>query len=123
MTRAQAMRAAAYGAAFWLAAALFVHFARALFAAGPAQAVLFAATVPVGWVSVRLMAPIAGVARDRVLRPVVVALGVATLLDGLALTWAPSLYAGVAAASQFGAAWILWGVGCFLFAALWEDRG
>jgi hypothetical protein len=44
------------------------------------------------------------------------------LCDGIALTWAPSVYGGVSPRLALGAAWLLWGVGAILLAAATTGR-
>ena len=122
MTVSQTVRAVIYGVVFWFTAAMVVHLRPALFDRDIAQALLFAISVPVAWVCTWVTARAASVARDRILAPTVVATIAATWLDGVALTWLPELYAGVSPTTQFGAAWILWGVGWLLFFAYLADR-
>ena len=122
MTGTQTLRAVAYGLAFWFAAAMVVRHAP-LFDGGVANAVLLIVTIPIAWASIAVGRIACGVGRDRVLDAHVVATIAATLADGIGLTFlADHLYAGITPASQFGAAWILWGVGLILLFAMRAGR-
>jgi hypothetical protein len=122
MTQIQIVRAVLYGVIFWFVAAMVVHFFPSLFDASAAQAALYAASIPIAWACTRVTALAAGVPRGRVLAPTVVATITATFLDGIAMTWTPELYADVSSTTQYGAAWILWGVGWLLLFAYRVDR-
>ena len=123
MTATQVTRATLYGLVFWFFAAMVVHFRPALFDGGSANAVLLAASVPVCWLSIPVSRWASGVDARHVLDANVVAIIVAALADGIGITFLPDqLYAGVSAASQFGAAWILWGVAWILLFAMMARR-
>lgn len=116
---------AALGAILWLGAALLL---RALAPLGVydglARVALYAAIVPGTWPFVLLLVRAAGLARRQALSGVAVALAVATLLDGLALAWAPGLYGTTEAHVAGAGAAILWGAGVFLvLGALAARRG
>lgn len=115
---------AALGAVLWLAAALLLR-ALAPFGIyeGTGRIILYAAIVPGTWPFVLLLVRAAGLVRAQALTGVAVALAVATLLDGLALAWAPWLYGtDVAHVAGAGAA-ILWGAGVFLVLGAVASRG
>jgi len=112
------IRAIIFGVAFWFVAAMVVHLLPALFDGGLKQALLFAVSIPFCWVSVRVAAFVIGVTVQEVLIPAVIGTIVATFLDGVAMTWFSGLYHGISAETQFGAAWILYGVGWILLFAL-----
>jgi hypothetical protein len=46
----------------------------------------------------------------------------ATLLDGVAIAWLPSIYGLPASAHLFAAAWLLWFVGVSLYLSLMMAR-
>ncbi len=121
MTSTQTIRAVIYGVIFWFVAAMVVHFLPTLFDRGIAQATLYAASIPISWACTWVTSMMTGVPRSRILAPTVIATITATFLDGIAMTWTPALYDGISPATQFGAAWILWGVGWLLFFAYRAD--
>ena len=123
MTRAQTWRSVAYGIAFWFVAAMVVRFAGETFDGGLINAILLAVSVPIAAATMPVARALCGVGDDRLLDATVVATIAATLADGIAITYASeALYAGVTARSQFGAAWILWGVGWLLLFAYRRSR-
>ena len=110
----------AFGLAFWLVAALFIRLALFdVFNRGIGTMLLFAATVPVAWVSVQIAKRIATLAPAQILPGVAVASAAAMLCDGIGLIWW-SIYGQ--ADRLPGAAWLLWGVGLLLFAAFFDGR-
>ena len=115
---------AALGAALWLGAALLLRVLAPLGVYdGVWRVVLYAAIVPGTWPFVLLLVGAAGLARAQALTAVAVALAVATLLDGLALAWAPWLYGTTEAHVAAAGAAILWGAGVFLVLGAWAARG
>jgi hypothetical protein len=124
LTGRQVAILAALGAVLWLGAALLL---RALAPIGIhdglAQVVLYAAIVPGTWPFVLLLVRAAGLKRAQALTGVAVALAVATLLDGLALAWAPWLYGSDASHVAGAGAAILWGAGVFLVLGAVASRG
>ena len=124
LTTRQIAILAGLGAVLWLAAALLLR-ALAPFGIyeGSGRIVLYAAVVPGTWPFVLVLIRAAGLRRAQALSGVAVALAVATLLDGLALAWAPWLYGtGVEQVAGAGAA-ILWGAGVFLVLGAVAARG
>ena len=112
------------GAVLWFLAALFIRLTLpfGLFSGGYATLILFGATA--------LMAPVllAGVHRltaggkaPRLPTAAILCL-VGVLLDALAMTWSPQLYASNPARLVGGAAWLLFGVGAILTSAMLQDR-
>ncbi len=99
-----------------------VHFVPWVFDGGFGSAIMFAIAIPISWASVRVAAIIVKPAAGEQLPMIAWGLVAATLLDGLGVTFIPGLYAGIGAASQFGLAWIIWGVGLFLIFAMRGDR-
>lgn len=106
------------GIALWFAAAMTVHWLPFMFDGGWRSALMFAVGIPISLISVRLAAHVVRPEPSEYLPMVVWGLIAATLLDGLGVTFFPGLYAGVASATQFGLAWIIWGVGLFLIMGL-----
>ena len=116
----------ALGAIFWLLAALVFRFlGPSVFT--PDSAVLFivfALAVPVAWGFVWLGTTLAGVRGEAVMPAVVIMSVTAMLLDGVALTWFPSLYGMPPDSLVIVGACLLWGVGWILaIAYLWNRRG
>ncbi len=111
------------GAVFWLVAALVVRWSAAVWAGheGPTALVfvlVIAATAP----GLALGARVAGVGRDRFMAVATIMAAMATLLDGIALTWFRPLYGSDPATVLSGAAAILWGVGVALVLGLVLQR-
>ena len=121
MSNTQVFRAIMFGIAFWFAAAMVIHWLPGLFDAGRYQALLFAVSIPIAWMSLPIAKLASGLERPRVIEVIVIGTIAATFLDGLALTWFPALYAGLSPTTQYGAAWILWGVGWLLLFARWRS--
>ena len=115
-------RAVGLGLAIWFAAAMTIHCAPALFYGGAMMALLFVVGIPITWLTLKWVDWLVRPASAEALPVVVAGVAAATLADGLAIGFAPSLYAGVGKASQFGAAWILWGVGLLLATTLLRTR-
>ncbi len=118
-----AARLAILGAILWAIGVVAIHFAApsGAFATRLAFLVLLAA-VPMAWGTVRLA--------RRLFLPdgasLVEAVGLvalpAALLDGIALTWAPEIYAADAADQRAAAAWLLWFLGASFAVALVMSR-
>ena len=120
LTDQQIGKLIAFGLIFWLVAALFIRWAPLdLFAGGGGTRLLFAATIPVAWLSVQLAKRLATLTAGQLLPGVAIASAAAMLCDGVGLVWWSVYGEGDRLP---GAAWILWGVGCILFAAFSVDR-
>ncbi len=119
LSRSQAARLAVLAVVIWYLAALFIRFGlpARLYGGGPGV-LLFAATLPVAWGSTRLAERVAGLRPAQVVPGTAFACAVAMLCDGVALTWAPGVYGGASARLALGAAWLLFGVGAILVAAI-----
>ena len=123
MTRVQIIRSAVFGIVFWFMAAMTVKLLAPYFDGGSANAVILAASIPFAWLSIPIGLWAAGAPTREAIHVNVVAIIAAALLDGIGITYfAPLLYAGVSPASQFGAAFILWGVGWILIFAWVKAR-
>jgi hypothetical protein len=119
LSRAQVARLAVLAVVIWYLAALFIRLALPAGLYGGAPGVLlFAATLPVAWGSTWLAARVAGLRPAQVVPGTAFACAVAMLCDGVALTWAPGVYGGASARLALGAAWLLFGVGAILVAAI-----
>lgn len=112
------------GAVLWFLAAVFIRLAMpwGLFSGGYATAILFAITAllaPVLLSSVHRLT--AGGTAPRLPTAAILCL-VGGLLDAVAMTWSPELYASNPARLVAGAAWLLFGVGALLTSAMLQDR-
>ncbi len=111
------------GAVYWFAAALFIRATSALWVGGGmATVVVFALVIPVTVPALLLGLRIAGLTRDRATVAATVMTGAAALLDGVALTWFPTLYGSDPAIVLGGAAAILWGAGIALVLGIVIER-
>ncbi len=113
------IRLMALGAGLWGIGVLTVHEAAPLEIFSPwFSGALLLLTVPVTWLTLRLVRRVAG--RD--CPDPFVAMGIASvpalLLDGVALTWMPTLYSAVEPQQRAAAAWLLWFVGVGLALSL-----
>ena len=111
------------GVVFWFVAAMMVRFMGTVVFDPKSinMVLLFALSFPFGFACVRLIGFILGLRGAAFLPAVVVMTMIATLLDGIAFTWT-SLYGLPIESMVYGAAWILWGVGCILLFALLDLR-
>ncbi len=108
------------GAAFWFIAAMMVRLmGTAVFnTQGLSMVVLFALSFPFGFSAVKLIGWMVRLRGVAFLPAVVVMTTTAVFLDAIAFTWT-GLYGLPLESRVYGAAWILWGIGCiFLFALL-----
>jgi hypothetical protein len=104
------------GAVFWFEALLFIRFEGiSLFVNGnPLLLLLFIASIPIAWCSVKISAIVSKVKGDDLLNAVIIMVITAASLDGIALTWFPDWYGLSPAGLAIAAAWLLWGVGLSL---------
>jgi Family of unknown function (DUF5367) len=105
------------GALTWFIGVLFIRFAgAAFFIEGSSWLVgLYLLTIPVAWLTVKGIALAGNLSGVNISIAVVIMTITATLLDGVAIVWFPSLYSLPTAAHLLAAAWLLWFVGV----ALW----
>jgi hypothetical protein len=109
----------ALGAGLWAVGVLAIHQLAPFGVFLPdAGAILLLAALPMAWLTVRLAVRVAGEAGPDPLTAVAIVSAPALLLDGLALTWAPSIYAGSAGEQRAAGAWLLWFVGVSLLIAI-----
>ena len=106
------------GVVVWFAAALFIRYYETMLFGAPSQnlAILYAATIPVCYVSVLIAQKLPKLSAQSLCAGLCVGYTAALLLDGLALVWAPQLYSMAASPVPYGSAWLLWGV-CWLLAS------
>jgi Family of unknown function (DUF5367) len=83
---------------------------------------LYLLTVPVVWLTIESVARLGKLSRLKTLMAVVILNFTATLLDGVAMAWLPSIYGLPASAHLLAAAWLLWFVGVSLYLSLMMAR-
>jgi hypothetical protein len=111
------------GTVFWLEALLFIRFGgESLFVNGnPWLLLLFVASIPIVWVSVKVSAVVGQVDGEDLFNAVAIMALTATLLDGVALTWFQGWYGLSQGGLLLAAAWLLWGVGVSLAIGYWAS--
>ena len=82
------------GVVVWFAAALLIRYYETMLFGAPSQnlAILYAATIPVCYVSVLIAQKLAKLSAQSLCAGLCVGNAATLLLDGLALVWAPQLY-------------------------------
>ena len=101
------------GIIFWFAAAMFVRLAdSAVFTpANPLLIVLYVVSIPVTLALNWIASVVSRVPMQDMFEPAVIMTIIATLLDGVAITWVTQLYGDNPSQVMLGAAWILYGAG------------
>jgi hypothetical protein len=123
LTSRQTFTMALMGAVLWLAAALLIRALEPLdIFEGSTRVLVYALTIPGTWPFVLLLERLGKLARNQVAMGYAVGTASATLLDGLALAWFPSLYGNSVAHIAGAGAVILWGAGVGLVLALLRNR-
>lgn len=123
LTQRQVWIAALNGAVLWLAAALLLRWLGPMgIHDGSGRVILYALVVPGSYPLNHLIKAIARLERGQMVQALALGTAVATLLDGVALAWFPTLY-GVGIEMHMGAATvILWGAGVGIVLAFWMER-
>jgi hypothetical protein len=99
------------GAVFWALAAAQIRWLPGSIT-GPVSGVIsFVASVPVGWLSVRVTRRCASLSLEQLPAGILLSGGIAMLIDGAVLHWSPQVYGHVETGVRLGAAWLLWGYG------------
>lgn len=123
LTSTQTLRALGLGAALWLLAALILRVIGPMGAMeGLARLWLFLAIVPGTVPFVLLFRQVVGLGPGQLTTGFALGTAMATVLDGLALSWAPGLYGDSLALIAGSGATILWGAGVGIFLAHAIDR-
>ena len=124
LRRGQVASLATLGVALWLLFALLIRYSipAGLFGSTAASALLFAAAIPGAWLLVQLCRRTAPLTPEQSGPGVAGAASAALPCDGVALTWAQSLYGDDPTSVLLAAAWLLWGVGACLAVALLVAR-
>ncbi len=104
------------GVVFWLLAALFIRSFGGFFFRGPTALLLglFVACLPLSRGFMQTAKRLGRLNPPEVYDAMVVMTGIATLLDGVAIVFLPSLYGPSPRHVMLGAGLILWGAGCGL---------
>jgi hypothetical protein len=114
----QIVLTSAFGVGFWFFFAVLIAILTPFGVfGGVASLVMFALAIPGTWPVLLVIRRVARLGAAQLVPGIALATGVATLCDGVALTWAPWLYGGVTPALAPAAAWILWGGGVGLVMA------
>jgi hypothetical protein len=114
------------GAFFWFVAAMVIRYSgTTIFYEGSTWLiVLFAGTLPAGWLFIKLALAIGGVKSNDALSPVAIMCATGMILDGIAISQSPALYGEPRSQVMLGAAWLLWGVGVLITMALYmQSKG
>lgn len=109
-----------FGVVLWAVGVLSVRILSPLGVfAGPRGWLVLAATVPLVWLTLRLVVRLAP-AFLGVVEATALVSAPALLLDGLAFTATPWIYGQAEGSRRAAAAWLLWFVGVSLAMALWR---
>jgi hypothetical protein len=114
------IRPAIYGSVLWFGAAVFINKAEVLYRPDTSLSTtlfLYIASIPVAYIGINAMPHLSVCKRSEIQRSTLIGLAAATMLDGLAMVFSPSLY-GASVNNVRGAAWLLWGVGWFCLFSL-----
>jgi hypothetical protein len=103
--------------AFWLVAALAIHFGPGMLTGPQLGTIVFVAALPIGWLSVRLTRRAAGLQTAQIPSACVIILAVTASIDGVVLRFLPAVYAADERTCRLAAALLLWGYGASAFAA------
>jgi hypothetical protein len=109
---------AAVAAAFEIVTALYIRWFPDTFTDPVRGAIAFAAAIPVGWLSVRLLQRAARLLPEQLLAGVCLVGALAMIADGVVLHWVPGLYGHDDTVLRFASAWLLWGYGVSIAIAL-----
>jgi hypothetical protein len=130
LTRAQKWMSAALGFGLWIAGILVIRYTwrYQLFGDHPTGIASYVISIPLAFGMVWIMRRAAGLTKHQLPSGVAIAVAVAGLADGLAMTWAQALYGGSGSSLELlpVAAWLLWVIGCVLAVASlskpWEHQ-
>jgi len=118
LTRRQILILLVVGLLLWVGATATIRFYPQGFTRSAAGDLSFAITPFFAWLSVEAIRRSARLSRDQLLAGVALVGGIAMMIDGAALRWAAQLYGSDPHGLHRGAAWLLWGYGISLAAAL-----
>ncbi len=114
----------ALGALAWFVGVLFIRAAGTVFFKEGSLwlAGLYLLTIPGVWLAVKGVALAGKLSGFSILIAIAIMNFTATLLDGVAIAWLPSLYNLPFPAQPLAAAWLLWFVGLSLACGYWESQ-
>lgn len=112
----------AAGVIFWFLFAIAIRSLPMVFNAGIWNAVLFVATIPLGWFLVTLIQRLAGLTPELTVPGATLAFAIAFLIDGIVFTWLDWVYGDTALHVRTAAAFILYGAGVTLGIAIWRRQ-
>ncbi|MEA1648248.1 hypothetical protein UAJ10_04360 [Nitrospirillum sp. BR 11164] len=110
------------GGMFWLSALAYLRGLPQLLTDPFWNPLNFASTVSVAWTAVYLIRRLAGLAPEQLMAGVGLVGAVVMAADGLVLNWFPRVYGPDDTVSRLAGAWLLWGYGFSLAAALLMAR-
>lgn len=112
------------GALAWFTGVLFIRFAGTMFFVEGSRWLigLYLLTIPVVWLTIESVARLGKLSRLETSIAIVILNFTATLLDGVAIAWFPSIYGLPAPAHLLAAAWLLWFVGISLYLSFMMAR-
>jgi hypothetical protein len=112
------------GVLAWSIGVLFIRFAGTMFFVNGSVWLigLYLLTIPVVWLTIESVALVGKLSRLKTFIAIVILNFTATLLDGVAISWLPSIYGLPAPAHLLAAAWLLWFVGISLYLSFMMAR-
>ncbi len=113
MTRHNIIAMTIIGISLWFVGALFIKYIPLFAAPDIKLAALYAVTIPLVWVSIRMIAIIAKLSPEYLCAGIAIGNAAAIITDGVAMAWVPGLYSMVGDYTPLGAAWLLWTAGWF----------
>ncbi|MEC4594490.1 hypothetical protein VPG91_26065 [Nitrospirillum amazonense] len=122
LTGRQAAILVLLGGMFWLSALAYLRGLPQLLTDPFWNPLNFASTVSVAWTAVYLIRRLAGLAPEQLMAGVGLVGTVVMVADGLVLNWFPRVYGPDDTVSRLAGAWLLWGYGFSLAAALLMAR-
>lgn len=82
----------------------------------------FVMALPAGWLSVWIIKWCASLRAEQLPTGALIAGGIAMMIDGLVLHWAPQIYGSEETTLRIFAAWLLWGYGVAFIIAMLMSR-
>lgn len=123
LTPTQALRLTALAAVLWFAATAYIRLWPAALIDPVMGPMGFVTTFPMAWLSIWLVLRLGGLTPRQLPAGAALVGGLAMVIDGAALRFAPQAYGTQETVLRLGAAWLLWGYGVSLIIALlWARR-
>jgi hypothetical protein len=110
------------GLALWFVAAMIVHYLPQMMDGSIGTLTMFAISIPNAFITIWLFEKLVKPAPGELLQSITWGMATALLLDGIGVSFAPSLYAGISSATQYGAALIMFGAGVILLFTMLRDK-